>query len=323
LSRNNRNNRRYPNNNLTLNNIRDSIIAKNTLRSYVGDLVQLLDWIETQDDIQDWITDYGRAQIAAINVRHDNETNAQFKTKKALEVLDLVRDAYEFPVLNINNISVERYMEFIMSLEGIGKGYLSPSAYGNKRSALYHAFRLHNRIGFPPDFRNHLGNLMRGFKREVLLQQRADRVAAMEGEDGDDNNIYFLKKGRNQCQYSYTKSYWNGSFGIIRRTGCLHIVSWYFRGILGVVLVIRQELLFVISFGTNHSILTLLLSHKLKRINMVLKPNIRGIYTPTPSTRLFVRFFLLHSISHRASTQYNMRMPCCSRDRSSPNDSLQ
>ena len=188
---NNNNNNNNNEINLTLNDIRDSIIAKNTLRSYVGDIVQLLDWVQTQDDLADWITDYGRAQLAAINIRNDNETNGRFKTRKALQILDLVRDSYNFPIININNITPDRYMEYIIQLRAPRKRYLSPSAYGNKRSAFYHLFRLHNRNGFPPDFRQHLGNLFRGFKREVVLANQAQN-----NNEDDDNNNHNMKEGK-------------------------------------------------------------------------------------------------------------------------------
>ena len=60
-------------------------------------------------------------------------------------------------------------MEYIMSRRNTISGcYLSKSAYGNLRAALFHIFRLHNRLGFPDAFRLELGNLYRGFSGSCL-----------------------------------------------------------------------------------------------------------------------------------------------------------
>ena len=48
--------------------------------------------------------------------------------------------------------------------------YLLKSAYGNLRAALFHIFRLHNRLGFPDAFCLELGNLYRGFFRQLSRQ---------------------------------------------------------------------------------------------------------------------------------------------------------
>ena len=59
-------------------------------------------------------------------------------------------------------------MEYIMScLNAFNGQYLSKSAYGNHRAALFHIFRLHNHLSFPDAFRLELGNLYRGFFRQL------------------------------------------------------------------------------------------------------------------------------------------------------------
>ena len=50
--------------------------------------------------------------------------------------------------------------------------YLSKSAYGNKRSALHHLFRLHNKRGWPPGFKDELDNLYTVFFRQLAKQSR-------------------------------------------------------------------------------------------------------------------------------------------------------
>ena len=65
-------------------------------------------------------------------------------------------------------------MEYIMSCRNALNGcYISKSAYGNLRAALFHIFRLHNRLGFPDAFRLELGNLYHGFFRQLTRQNPA------------------------------------------------------------------------------------------------------------------------------------------------------
>ena len=62
-------------------------------------------------------------------------------------------------------------MEYIMSRRNAFNGcYLSKSAYGNLRAALFHIFRLNNRLGFPDAFRLELDNLYCGFFWQLSRQ---------------------------------------------------------------------------------------------------------------------------------------------------------
>ena len=62
-------------------------------------------------------------------------------------------------------------MEYIMSCCNVFNGcYLSKSAYGNLRAALFHIFQLHNCLRFPDAFRLELGNLYHGFFRRLSRQ---------------------------------------------------------------------------------------------------------------------------------------------------------
>ena len=48
-----------------------------------------------------------------------------------------------------------------------GQGYLSKSAYGTIRAAVSHLFHIHNHVGFSEIFCKELGNLFRGFFRQL------------------------------------------------------------------------------------------------------------------------------------------------------------
>ena len=63
-------------------------------------------------------------------------------------------------------------MEYLMSLQHPHHGgLLRKSAYGNKRLALFHLFCLHNHRRFSEEFCLQLGNLFKGFFRQLPRQR--------------------------------------------------------------------------------------------------------------------------------------------------------
>lgn len=57
---------------LTLDNIRDHIVAHATFRSYIGDLAHFLKWVMQNKRM--WLTDYGITHLADIETRRETET---------------------------------------------------------------------------------------------------------------------------------------------------------------------------------------------------------------------------------------------------------
>ena len=103
-------------------------------------------------------------RLDEIQTRAPNERVHAFKARVQEALKILLRNAREEPILRIDVITAEGFMEYIMSCHNAFNGcYLSKSAYGNLRAALFHIFRLHNRLGFPDAFRLELGNLYHGF----------------------------------------------------------------------------------------------------------------------------------------------------------------
>ena len=60
-------------------------------------------------------------------------------------------------------------MLWAVVIYGVGR-YLSKSAYGQIRAAVFHLFRVHNHVGFSEIFRKELGNLFHGFYRQLTQQ---------------------------------------------------------------------------------------------------------------------------------------------------------
>ena len=73
--------------------------------------------------------------------------------------------------MNLDAVTAEGYREYLMNRRHPRHGgLLGKSAYQSRQLALFHLFHLHNRRGFPEDFWLHLGNLFRGFYRQLPWQ---------------------------------------------------------------------------------------------------------------------------------------------------------
>jgi hypothetical protein len=167
------------NNEITLDTIRDQIVAPATNRLYIGDITHFLKWVMVEEN--GWLTEYGSTRLAELEVRQENESARAHRSRVGVEMKALLRDAYTNKLLNIDSITPERYMQYITTLQGQGnRRHLSISAYGNKRASLFHLFRLHNRIGYDHSFRVELTNLFKGFYR-TIIQERRQRVAVVDG----------------------------------------------------------------------------------------------------------------------------------------------
>ena len=82
--------------------------------------------------------------------------------------------------MHLDQIVPSKYLNFILTLHH-NNTFLSKSSYGSKRAALFHLFRLHNRIGFNDEFRTELTNLYKGLYRQVATQRN-------RGFRNDENN---------------------------------------------------------------------------------------------------------------------------------------
>jgi hypothetical protein len=166
---------------LTIDNIRDGIIASRTQALYCGDLLQLLNWCINDSAAVEWLTDYGRDQLTAIQIRHAREPIRVYRKRIRAEFKDLLRNAYTAPIVHLEHIQPAVFMKFMLSLRHPTRGgYLSKSSYGSKRSALFHLFRAHNHIGYGESFRLEANNLFRGFNRQRVYRKGSNNDGVVD-----------------------------------------------------------------------------------------------------------------------------------------------
>ena len=167
-----------PNNNdnnnncdITIDAIRDGVVGNDTLRQYMSEIIKFLVWCRS--DKPDWLHPPATARLDAILQRWDNERMRAYNTRMRQQIKSLLQAADTNPVLTVEAITPLGYMSYVMLRRHQGHGgYLSKSAYGSIRAALFHLFCLHNRSGFSDSFRLELGNLFKVFYRSLTRQQR-------------------------------------------------------------------------------------------------------------------------------------------------------
>ena len=154
------------NGNITIDAIRDGVVANDTLRQYMSEIIKFLVWCRSNKP--DWLHPLATARLDAILQRQDNERMRAYNTRMWQQIKSLLQAADTNPVLTVAAITPLGYMSYVMSCRHQGHGgYLSKSAYGSIRAALFHLFRLHNRSGFSDSFRLELRNLFKGFYRSL------------------------------------------------------------------------------------------------------------------------------------------------------------
>ena len=211
-------------NGITLDSVRDGVVGRGTLGSYIGDIVSFLLWLKNNEVA--WLTEYGISRLRNV-VRQRVGERVRIRNRRVkLQVKALLREAELAPLVHLDAITAERFMQYVMSLRHTRNGgYLSKSAYGNKRSALFHLFRAHNKVGFPESFRLRLGNLYRGFFRELQqhrggataqTNQARQRGAHKEGKDAMSVGLY-----RALCEWFLQYGTVDGVFAY-----CFLVLTW-------------------------------------------------------------------------------------------------
>ena len=152
---------------ITLEGVHDSIVSSKTLRGYMGEIIKFLVWCAGNKP--NWLMDNGRDCIAHITEEHGGEGVHAQRSCTRTEFLGLLHSCDESPVLVLGEVTPCGIMEYAMGRRRLwGRlGYLSKSAYGAIRAAVFHLFRIHNSVGFSEIFCKELGNLFHGFFQQL------------------------------------------------------------------------------------------------------------------------------------------------------------
>ena len=152
---------------ITLEGVHDSIVSSRTLQCYMGEIMKFLLWcVENKPN---WLMADGTDCIASIMEEHGGEGVCAQRSHTHTELFGLLHSCDESPVLLLGEVTPHGIMEYAMGHRHIWgrQGYLSKSAYGTFRAAVFHLFCIHNHVGFSEIFCKELGNLFHGFFQQL------------------------------------------------------------------------------------------------------------------------------------------------------------
>lgn len=160
---------------VTYNDIEDSIISDSTLKKYLPDLMHFIFWLMDNSIIcltQHCISLLRNYKDKAS--RDDDIFKIICNSKK--EFMTHLRSAKETPLLDLKNVTTKLFMTYLITLKNrTTNTFYGRSAYNQRRSALFHLFRLHNNVGFDPIFKLRLCHLYTGWFRWLSKKGRGDR----------------------------------------------------------------------------------------------------------------------------------------------------
>ena len=168
------------------------IISKNTRDGYATYMKQF--FIYCRDNQPDWLTPHCLNASNQLDSTVGDERPQARNRRIKLLMESLLDNIGTHPLLNLQLVTPEGFMGHIRLLRRKKKdgseAYLSTNSYYGHRSALFHLFRCHNKIGFEPMFNTELGNLFTGFIRSITKRKTA-KEAASEGKEAMPVALYF------------------------------------------------------------------------------------------------------------------------------------
>ena len=135
----------------------------------MGEIIKFL--VRCAGNKPNWFMDNGSNHIAHITDEHGGDGVRARRSCTRTEILGLLHSCDESPVLLLGEVTPCGIMEYAVGCHHLWGwlGYLSKSTYGTICAADFHLFRIHNHVGFSEIFHKKLGNLFRGFFRQLTL----------------------------------------------------------------------------------------------------------------------------------------------------------
>ena len=169
---------------VTIQAMRASVIGGSTLKSYRGEIWQLLQYAKENHATIGWLTTAARDQLAVIEFYIDRAHGRSPKCAAKWNGLEkMLHECHDTPVLNIGAVTPESYMMYLQGMRQADGTFYKPSYYIAKTAALHHLFRCHEGLeGYPEGFEPRLKTLKNGFLRTV--QQHRVQIGLLSDDDG-------------------------------------------------------------------------------------------------------------------------------------------
>jgi hypothetical protein len=160
---------------ITFEQVEDAIVSPGTRTRYLARLLAFFFYLQKQDSpcltplCKDLLSTYEQSANIDIN---------KIINKSKSDFIERLRRADERPLLYLDQLTPRLFFDWLLSLRNTRNGseYLGKSSYNQRRSALYHCFRLHNRMGCDDKFKRKLDILFDGLYRVLADAKAAKKV---------------------------------------------------------------------------------------------------------------------------------------------------
>ena len=289
------------------------------LKKYVNEILNFSNWCLQHQ--HHWLTDFGSRQLQQIQQQWPSKCHCPYCIQVKLQFKTLLRYAMEDPLIHFDAITPEGYMADIMHCRHSSHhGYLSKSAYGDKRATFFHLFCLHNRLGFPDEFARELANLFCGFFCQLLillsyllvLPRHRQQLLVV---------VQCTRKGRIHLALISMRTCAFGSCSGVLWRVFLHTVFLYCLGILHAGQT-KLQTSNSTRFLRHHHLIHLKSTLGTQRlIKQEMMQSIHTIFMLTHCALLFAQCLHCRCTLHVVSMSSKWKMTCCFQDPTSTNDS--
>jgi hypothetical protein len=154
----------------TMDEIKDGVVSEKTTAGYIGSILTFLTFC-AESTIAPYslvLTESGHERLGMLQQRVGERWLDYGRRKKVL-MRNILREASEIPIIDINVLSGDDMMNYFRQLKNkkTGRTLASKSSFGNHRAALNHLYRCHNRRGYGHDTCDHLKTLFKGLNRNI------------------------------------------------------------------------------------------------------------------------------------------------------------
>ena len=107
-------------NNITISAVRDGVVGQKTLESYQTEIVKFIHWCITMKP--HWIDTFATGIVRRILTRAPHERVREHKARAKLQMRSLLRNSRSTKVLNLEVVTPEGFMEYVMSRWHLSNG---------------------------------------------------------------------------------------------------------------------------------------------------------------------------------------------------------
>lgn len=171
-----------------LKEIKDGCVGKRSKSTYICSICDFLFY--TFEFNRNLLHNYWIKAIKSFSYGITNKKKREAAIKKTIRrMLEIQNESKVPPPLDFDNFEAEHFMKYLLSLQGKNGKRLGLSAYCNRRSALFHLFRIYGKVQ-GNEFKLKLATMFRGLKRKIAIELQEGEGRIQTGKSPISYSLY-------------------------------------------------------------------------------------------------------------------------------------